>query len=75
VEDTFGTTKGYFLPRKSFGCPDYDFTYKDETRDFWAIEAKAGWLFSADFQAHPVEIADLAAGIFFIDCLRKDDLE
>jgi hypothetical protein len=75
VEDTFGTTKGYFLPRKPLGLPDYDFTYKEDIRDFWAVGVKAGWLFSIDFQAHPLEIADLVAGIFFIDCLGKDDIK
>jgi hypothetical protein len=75
IEDTFGTVKPFVLPPKYFGLPEYDFTYQEDVRDFWAVGAKCGWLAIVDFQIHPVEIFDVVTGIFFIDCLRKDDLQ
>ena len=75
VEDTFGTTKKYYLSRKDLGMADPEnHTYKDEVRDFYAFGVKAGWLLILGLEIHPVEIADFLASIFFMD-IRGDDLK
>ena len=74
VDDTFGTTREFLLKRKSLSLamPNEDFTYTQETRDFWEIGANAGWLVTVGVAIHPVEIADFFAGIVLID-LKGDD--
>ncbi len=74
VDDTFGTTREFLLKRKplSLAMPSDDFTYTQDTRDFWEIGANAGWLFTVGVAIHPVEIADFLTGIVLID-LKGDD--
>ncbi len=75
VEDTFGSTRKYYVNRKDYGLADYsNHSYRDRVRDFWAISVKAGWLLGFGVEVHPTEIADLVAGIFFMD-VHGDDFE
>jgi hypothetical protein len=75
VEDTFGSTKKYYVNRKDYGLADYsNHSYRDRVRDFWAISVKAGWMLGFGIEVHPTEIADLVAGIFFLDA-HGDDFE
>jgi len=75
VEDTFGTTKRYYVGRKDFELADSaNHTYRDKVRDFYAISVKAGWLAIINFEVHPIEIADLITSVFFID-ITGDNLK
>ncbi len=75
LEDSFGSTRGYYLNRKNYGSVDStNHSYVDRVRDFWAIEVEAGWLIELGVGIHPVEIADLLSGIFFLDS-NEDDFE
>ena len=77
VDDTFGTTKEYLTKEKPLGFTSLKdnittFTYEKNIRDFWEIGARAGWLVSCGAAVHPVEIADVIAGFFFLDIMGDD---
>lgn len=75
VEDTFGSSRQYYIGRKYFELADPEnHTYVDKKRDFYAISVKAGWLAVIGLEIHPVEIADFVASIFFLD-IRGDNLK
>ncbi len=75
VEDTFGSTRRYYVNRKDFGMADSsNHSYRDRVRDFWAISVKAGWLLGVGVDIHPTEFADFVAGIFFMDT-NEDNFE
>jgi hypothetical protein len=49
-----------------------DFSYQ-RYRDYWGIGAEAvAGVVGARLEVHPVEIADLVAGVFYVDFLRDD---
>ncbi|MFA6566788.1 MAG: hypothetical protein WCS96_01115 [Victivallales bacterium] len=74
VDDNFGTTREFLLKRKplSLAMPGDDFTYAQDIRDFWEVGANAGWLVILGVAIHPVEMADLLAGLVLVD-LKGDD--
>lgn len=74
VDHSFGSLKNYVYEHKNFGIPSFNNdVYKDHIIDFWAIEAKVGWLVNVGVAVHPVEIVDCILGIFLLDSMKDDE--
>lgn len=54
------------------GPADIEYLIGEQAFDPYAIGVRAGCYFNFQFQFHPVELADFAAGLLFID-FKKDD--
>ena len=74
VDPSFGLVKNYVYEHKNFSIPSFkNDIYKDHIVDFWAIEARVGWLLNFSIAVHPVEIVDCILGIFFLDSMKDDE--
>ncbi len=74
LTDSTSLVKKYIENRSGFPLPETrTYSLLDGTRDYWAIGGSLAFLVCGDVYIHPVEIADLVLGIFFID-IKGDDL-
>ena len=69
-----GSVKSYQQDFIGIPSPTEDVVYDfyDGERDFWRLGGALGLMVEGEVYLHPVEVADLITGIFFID-LRGDD--
>ena len=75
VSRTFGWAHQYAIKDMTVNIPEYNASaYRDGNVDFWAIGARAGLLFDAAVEFHPVALADFLCGIGGYD-LSSDNWE
>lgn len=73
VTEAIGRVEKY-EQASNFGIPSFrDDIYKENKRDFWAIETRLGSGFGLGIAIHPIEIADFVLGFFLLD-INQDDL-
>jgi len=73
VDDVSGNLKEYVIdfPEFMIADPLLD-AFRDDDVDFWKIGGNIGWVAGVGFGIHPVEIADLFLGLFWIDISNDD---
>ncbi len=72
-DEFFGTIKPYIIRKDGLHIESRDAeVYKKNIRDFWAIRVSAGWFVTAEFELHPIDMADFVLGFFFVDFKGND---
>lgn len=73
VDETSGTVNEYVIDFPQFSAADYHLdAFRDEDVDFWKIGGQVGWFLGIGVGIHPVEIADLITGFFWLDLMGDD---